>query len=42
MSAHKTRDQWAQTVARMIGNGAKLSAAEQSTVIDYLSKTYGP
>jgi len=39
--AKKTRDQWAQTVTRMFGKGAQLNAAEQSTVIDYLSKTYG-
>jgi mono/diheme cytochrome c family protein len=40
--AKKTRDQWAQTITRMVGKGAQLNAAEQSTVIDYLSKTYGP
>jgi mono/diheme cytochrome c family protein len=40
--AKKTRDQWAQTVTRMVGKGAQLNAAEQSTAIDYLSKTYGP
>lgn len=41
-SAKKARDQWAQTVTRMVSKGAQLSAAEQTTVIDYLSKTYGP
>jgi len=40
--AKKTRDQWAKNVTRMVGKGAQLNAAEQSTVIDYLSKTYGP
>ena len=40
--AKKTRDQWTQTVTRMVGKGAQLNAAEQTTVIDYLSKTYGP
>ena len=40
--ARKTRDQWAHNVTRMVGKGAQLNAAEQSTVIDYLSKTYGP
>ena len=40
--AKMTHDQWAQTVTRMVGKGAHLSAAEQSTVIDYLNKTYGP
>ncbi|MEW5718032.1 MAG: heme-binding domain-containing protein [Chloroflexota bacterium] len=41
-SAKKTREQWAQTVTRMVSKGAQLSAAEQTTVIEYLSKTYGP
>jgi hypothetical protein len=40
--AKKTRDQWVQTVKSMVGKGAQLSATEQSSVIDYLSKTYGP
>ena len=40
--AKKTQDQWAATVTRMIKNGAKLSANEQKTLIDYLSKTYKP
>jgi mono/diheme cytochrome c family protein len=40
--AKKTRDKWAQNVKRMVGKGAQLNAEEQSTVIDYLSKTYGP
>jgi mono/diheme cytochrome c family protein len=39
--AKKTRDQWAQNVARMVDKGAQLNAAEQSMAIDYLSKTYG-
>ena len=42
MRAKKTREQWAKNVTRMVGKGAQLNAAEQSTVIDYLSKTYGP
>jgi cytochrome c5 len=39
-AAKKTKDQWAATVAKMISNGAKLTPAEQTIVIDYLSKTY--
>jgi cytochrome c5 len=39
-SAKKTKDQWTATVAKMISNGAKLTPAEQTIVIDYLSKTY--
>jgi cytochrome c5 len=35
-------DQWNQVVSKMVGNGAKLTSAEQQTVIDYLAKTYGP
>ncbi|MBM3129710.1 MAG: hypothetical protein FJ009_13925 [Chloroflexi bacterium] len=41
-SAKKTREQWAQTVTRMVNKGAQLNAAEQTTVIEYLSKMYGP
>lgn len=40
--AKKTHEQWAQSVARMVGKGAQLNAAERSMAIDYLSKTYGP
>jgi hypothetical protein len=39
--ARKSRDQWAQTVTRMIGKGAQLSSEEKSVLIDYLAKTYG-
>jgi cytochrome c5 len=41
-SAKKTREQWTQTVSRMVGNGAKLNADEQAAVIEYLAKTYAP
>jgi hypothetical protein len=40
--AQKTPDQWEQTVSRMIGKGAKLTAAEKAALVDYLAKTYGP
>ncbi len=39
-AAKKNKDQWTATVAKMISNGAKLTSAEQTIVIDYLSKTY--
>ena len=39
-AAKKTKDQWTATVAKMISNGAKLTPAEQTIVIDYLTKTY--
>lgn len=41
-SAKKTADQWASTVSRMMGKGAKLSADEKKALIDYLAKTYKP
>jgi cytochrome c5 len=40
--AKKTLDQWDQTVTRMIGHGAHLTAAEKQILVDYLAKTYGP
>lgn len=39
--ARKSRDQWEETVTRMISNGAQLSATEKRVLIDYLAKTYG-
>jgi hypothetical protein len=38
----KTREQWEQTVTRMIGKGAQLTEAEKAVLVDYLAKTYGP
>lgn len=40
--AKKTRAQWEQTVTRMIGRGAQLTEAEETVLVDYLAKTYGP
>ncbi len=40
--AKKTREQWEQTVTRMIGRGAELTEAEKTVLVDYLAKTYGP
>ena len=39
--AQKTKDEWQQTVTRMVGKGAKLSAEEQTILIEYLAQTYG-
>jgi hypothetical protein len=39
--AKKTREQWEQTVTRMIGKGAKLSEAEKAVLVDYLAKAHG-
>ena len=36
----KNKDVWTATVQRMVGKGAKLDAAEQTVLIDYLTKTY--
>jgi cytochrome c5 len=40
--AKKTREQWDQTVTRMIDKGAQLTEAEKTVLLDYLAKTYGP
>jgi hypothetical protein len=40
--ASKSREQWEQTVDRMIERGAELNAEERSVLIDYLTETYGP
>jgi competence protein ComEA len=39
-SASKTTDGWTSTVDRMIGKGAKLTDAEKTALIAYLSETY--
>jgi cytochrome c5 len=41
-SARKTREEWEQTVVRMVGKGAQLTKDEQAVLIDYLTATYGP
>ena len=38
----KTREEWEQTVTRMVGKGAQLNAGEQAALIEYLAETYGP
>jgi len=40
--AQKTRDEWEQTVTRMVGKGAQLAEDEQGTLIEHLAATYGP
>lgn len=39
-NAKKSPQEWAATVQRMVGKGAKLSADEETAVVDYLSATY--
>ena len=41
-SARKTREEWEQTVVRMVGKGAELNEEEQKILIAYLTETYGP
>jgi hypothetical protein len=38
--ASKSDEQWAATIERMIGKGAKLTAEEQLAVVEYLAKAY--
>jgi mono/diheme cytochrome c family protein len=37
----RSRDQWDQTVSRMIGKGAHLSDAEKQVLVDYLATNFG-
>ena len=37
----KTREEWEETVNRMIGKGAKLTNDERDGLLDYLAKIYG-
>ena len=39
-SAHKTAAQWKITVDRMNARGARLTPADEQTLIDYLAQTY--
>ena len=39
-SAKKTPEGWKENVERMVAKGAKLDAAEQAAVIEYLSEAY--
>lgn len=41
-SESKTRDEWLETVDRMIQKGAELNAEEKEVLVDYLAETYGP
>ncbi|MBU0703408.1 MAG: hypothetical protein KKC18_06035 [Chloroflexi bacterium] len=40
--SQKSREEWKQTVSRMVGKGAELSDDEQAVLVDYLAETYGP
>jgi mono/diheme cytochrome c family protein len=39
---HYTADKWAETVDHMVDKGAKVSDADYDTIINYLSRNYGP
>lgn len=39
-TAKKSQSAWKATVDRMIGHGARLSADEAATVVEYLAATY--
>ncbi|MFL7793156.1 MAG: hypothetical protein AB8I69_13515 [Anaerolineae bacterium] len=39
-STSKTNEEWQANVERMVNTGAKLSAEEQSVVIEYLAEMY--
>ena len=41
-AARKTREQWEQTVVRMVNKGALLNEEELEILIAYLAETYGP
>ena len=41
-AARYTREQWDDTVTRMVDRGAKLNDEEKAVLIDYLAQTYGP
>jgi len=41
-SARKTREEWEQTVTRMVSKGTELNDEEQAILITYLTETYGP
>ena len=41
-SARKTREEWEETVIRMVNKGAQLNEEEQAILIAYLTETYGP
>lgn len=41
MGRHMNREQWGVEVRKMMEEGAKLTAAEYTQVVDYLVKNYG-
>jgi hypothetical protein len=39
---HKTREEWKETVERMIDQGAEVPKRGKDALLDYLSSTHGP
>lgn len=39
---HTTKEEWEQTVTRMMGKGAALSSDEKAVLVDFLVKYYHP
>lgn len=39
---HTTKEEWEQTVNRMIGKGAAVNTAEKAVLVDFLVKYYHP
>jgi hypothetical protein len=40
-SAEKSREEWLDTVTRMVNRGAELNEAEKEVLVGYLAETYG-
>ena len=40
--AHATKEEWEQTVTKMIGKGATLNTEEKEVLVDFLVKYYKP
>jgi hypothetical protein len=38
----RSRDEWAEVIARMIGSGARLNDEEYELVMGYLARHFGP
>lgn len=41
-NTHLTKEQWKESVERMIDQGAEVPKGKMSELLDYLSRTHGP
>ena len=39
---HMTKEEWSETIDRMIDQGAEVPKAKKAELLDYLSSTHGP